>query len=195
MQLLFASSNVNKLGEIREMLPNGYDLISLSDKNFKEELEETGETLEENALQKARFIYKKFKINCFSDDSGLEVVALDNEPGVNSAFYAGLPRSDKDNMKLLLNKMKNESDRTACFKTIIALIFNGKEYLFEGVLDGQIGLEIAGSGGFGYDPVFIPDGYSITLAEGGMELKNRISHRKKALNKLVLFLNDHLLKA
>jgi XTP/dITP diphosphohydrolase len=195
MQLLFASSNVNKLNEIREMLPNGYDLISLSDKNFTEELQETGETLEENALQKAWFVYEKFKINCFSDDSGLEVTALNNDPGVNSAFYAGLPRNDQENMKLVLHKMKNESTRTARFKTIIALIFNGKEYLFEGVLDGRIGLEMAGEAGFGYDPVFIPEGYSVTLAEGGLALKNRISHRKKALNKLVLFLNDHLRKA
>ncbi|MEP7263844.1 MAG: RdgB/HAM1 family non-canonical purine NTP pyrophosphatase [Bacteroidota bacterium] len=190
MQLLFASSNVNKLIEIRNIIPSGYTLLSLSDMNFTNELEETGETLEENALQKARFVSGTFSLNCFSDDSGLEVTALNNEPGVHSAYYAGLPRNDRQNMELLLKKLDGQSNRNARFRTVIALVLDGKEYIFEGKLEGTIATEMKGDAGFGYDPLFIPEGYQFTLAEGGMELKNKISHRKKAISQLVLFLEE-----
>jgi XTP/dITP diphosphohydrolase len=195
MQLLFASSNVNKLSEIREISPEGYKILSLSDMNFSQELKETGETLEENALEKARFVYQKFGMNCFSDDSGLEVVSLNGSPGVHSAYYAGLPRNDDNNISVLLTNLQGNPIRNARFRTVIALIIDKKEFLFEGQLNGIISTERCGYEGFGYDPVFIPDGYTKTLAELGLNFKNTISHRRVALSKLVLFLEHHKAQA
>ncbi len=191
MKLVFASSNLNKLNEIRSLTSDGYTIVGLPDLNFTEELEETGATLEENALQKARFIARKYGLNCFSDDSGLEVNALKGAPGVHSAYYAGLPRDDAKNMNLLLNNLHGASNRKAVFRTVIAMVWEGKEYLFEGRLEGTICDSPRGTAGFGYDPVFIPDGHMKTLAEGGMELKNSISHRKRAVAALINFLETH----
>lgn len=191
MKLVFASSNLNKLNEIRSVTSDGYTIVGLPDLNFTEELEETGTTLEENALQKARFIAEKYGLNCFSDDSGLEVSSLKGAPGVHSAYYAGLPRDDAKNMDLLLKNLMGTDNRKAAFRTVIAMVWHGREYLFEGRLEGTIANEPRGTAGFGYDPVFIPDGYAVTLAEGGMELKNRISHRKRAVSALINFLEAH----
>jgi XTP/dITP diphosphohydrolase len=189
MKLLFASTNVNKVNEIRRIIPAGYTLLSLKDLDYEKELREDGETLQENALQKALFAWETFRIDCFSDDSGLEVAALENEPGVHSAHYAGLPRSNEKNIRLLLDRLHGKTNRSARFRTVIALIHKGKQHLFEGVLNGMISPEPAGEEGFGYDPVFIPDGYTCTLAEAGAEVKNRISHRRKAMDQLIHFLS------
>lgn len=190
MKLVFASSNINKLSEIRNLVKDGYTILSLADLNYTKELQEDGETLEQNALQKSLFVSRTFGLSCFSDDSGLEVEALHNEPGVHSAYYSGLPRNDSKNMELLLKKLEGEANRNARFRTVVALALNDKTYLFEGKLEGTIASEMRGSEGFGYDPVFIPVGYQQTLAESGMELKNKISHRKKAISQLVLFLEE-----
>ena len=190
MELLFASSNVNKLQEIRQLLPKGFKLISLEDLNYRDELEETTETLEGNALQKAYFIYHKFGIACFADDSGLEVEVLNGKPGVHSAFYAGLPRNDSNNMKFLHMEMGHSSNRRARFRTVIAYVGNGIELLFEGTLEGEIAMEAAGENGFGYDPVFIPLNMDKTLAQLTSEEKNKISHRARAVNHFLKFLSS-----
>jgi XTP/dITP diphosphohydrolase len=193
MKLLFASTNVNKVNEIRRIIPAGYTLLSLKDLEYENELQEDGETLQDNALQKAMFAWDTFRIDCFSDDSGLEVTALNNEPGVHSAYYAGLPRSNERNIRLLLDRMDGKNDRSARFRTVIALIHKGKQHLFEGVLNGLISTEPCGNEGFGYDPVFIPEGYTCTLAEAGTEVKNRISHRRRAMDQLIHFLSAQAL--
>lgn len=187
MKLLFASTNVNKLNEIRKLLPEGYTLLSLTEVKYFKELEETAVTLEGNALQKARFIFEKFKINCFADDSGLEVEGLGGRPGVHSAYFAGLPRNDKMNILQLLAELENIENRKARFRTVIALIIDGKEVLFEGILNGCISLKPKGTNGFGYDPVFIPFGNDKTLAEMTMDEKNIISHRSQAIRLLLTF--------
>lgn len=192
MKLLFASANLNKLNEIRKLLPNGYTVESLTDKGYSSVLEESGNTLEANALQKARFVNRHFQSDCFADDSGLEVLALNGEPGVHSAHYAGNNRNDEANVQKLLQKMNGVKDRRARFVTVIALIINGKELLFEGHLIGQISDSASGTAGFGYDPVFIPDGYEQTLAELGLEIKNTISHRKMAINAMVHYLTERV---
>jgi XTP/dITP diphosphohydrolase len=189
MQLLFATQNKHKLEEIKSMLPGNIELISLNDINFNEELPETHETLHENALEKAQFIAEKFQQNCFSEDTGLEVEALNGEPGVYSARYAGEQKNHTDNINLLLKKLTGISNRKARFRTVIALIFNGKEYLFEGIVNGNITESPKGSMGFGYDPIFVADGYEKTFAEIGIEEKNNISHRAKAFQALKTFLN------
>lgn len=189
-KLVFASNNKHKLEEIKAILSGKYEVISLIELGHLDELEETGNTLQENSLQKARFIYNKYKVNCFSEDTGLEVEALGGAPGVNTAMYAGEQRSATENIKLLLSNLNHKSNRNARFRTVITLILNGKEYQFEGEVNGMISEEIQGDDGFGYDPVFIPDGYSETFAKLSSGIKNKISHRAAAIKKLEKFLTD-----
>lgn len=191
MKLVFATQNQNKLREIQMLVPKGIEVISLSDLNYKDDIEETGVTLRENALLKARLIYDKFKINCFADDSGLEVEALDGAPGVYSARYAGKEQIAANNIKKLLEKMKGQTNRRAAFKTVIALVMDHKEYFFEGVIEGEITHSQMGTSGFGYDPIFKPTGHNLTFAEMSAAEKNAISHRAQAVNKLVDFLKQN----
>jgi XTP/dITP diphosphohydrolase len=189
MKLIFATHNQHKLQEIKLLLPNSIELISLADIGFIEDIAETGTTLSENALLKANYLYKRFNINCFADDSGLEVEALSGAPGVYSARYAGLQKNDGDNNQKLLTELNGKSNRNACFKTIIALYFNGKIYTFDGVIEGVILPETQGTQGFGYDPLFKPNGYDKTFAQMETDEKSKISHRGLAVNKLVDFLS------
>ncbi len=183
--LVFASNNNYKLTEIRKLTPEGYIIRTLKDIGCLDELPETGSTIEANALQKAGYVFQHFKINCFADDSGLEIDALNGEPGVHSAYYAGLPRNDQNNIQLVLDKMKAKQNRKARFKTVIAWVTNEKQLLFEGILEGTIAQSPNGTNGFGYDPIFIPEGFSKTLAEFTPDEKNKISHRAKAVKKFV----------
>lgn len=187
-KLLFATNNENKLREARHIFSGSIQLLSLKDINCTDELPETHSTLEDNALEKAEYIYNHYKINCFSEDSGLEVEALNSEPGVYSARYAGDLKNSDDNIAILLNKMKAMENRKAQFRAVIALILDGTPTLFEGIIKGQILSEPAGNSGFGYDPVFVPDGCSTSFAQMNLEQKSRISHRKVALEKLAEFL-------
>lgn len=189
MKLIFATHNQHKLQEIKLLLPKNIELVSLADINFTDDIAETADKLADNALLKARYIYNKYKINCFADDSGLEVEALNGAPGVYSARFAGLQKSDADNNQKLLAELKDKSNRNASFKTAIALILNGKECTFEGVIEGVILTEKQGDKGFGYDPLFKPNGYNITFAQMTTDEKSRISHRGLAVNKLVNFLS------
>jgi XTP/dITP diphosphohydrolase len=189
MKLIFATHNLHKLQEIELLLPKSIELVSLADLNFAGDIAETAHTLKDNALLKARYIYEKYKVNCFADDSGLEVEALNGAPGVYSARYAGLQKSDADNNQKLLAELKDKSNRNACFKTVIALILNGTEYTFEGVIEGTILTEKHGNKGFGYDPLFKPNDYNITFAQMTTDEKSKISHRGLAVNKLVNFLS------
>ena len=188
MELVFATNNQHKLSEVSAMLGNRIVLRSLKDIECFEDIPETSETLEGNALQKARFVRTFSGADCFADDTGLEVRALDNAPGVYSARYAGEGHDSEANMRKLLAEMEGVEDRFARFRTVIALLLDGKEYLFEGVVNGTIIRERRGGSGFGYDPVFVPEGYDKTFAELGDEVKNRISHRAAAVRKLVDFL-------
>ncbi len=195
MRIVFATNNKNKLAEIREMLADsGIEVLSLADIGCHEDIPETGKTLEDNALQKARYVHDKYKISCFADDTGLEVDALGGAPGVYSARYAGGEGHDSEaNMAKLLVGLDGKSDRRARFRTVVALIIDeeeGREELFEGIVTGEITREKRGGGGFGYDPVFRPDGYDKTFAELGHEVKNRISHRARAVAKLVEYLKN-----
>lgn len=187
--MVFATNNENKIKEIKEVLKNNFEILGLKDINCNVDLPETGTTLKDNALQKAQYIYDKFNINCFADDTGLEVEALNGAPGVYSARYAGPDKSAEDNMNLLLKKLEGVENRNARFVTVIALIINGKKYFFEGEVKGVITKTKCGNKGFGYDPVFKPDGYDCTFAEMTLEEKNKISHRGKAVSKLINFLN------
>lgn len=189
MRLIFSSQNQHKISEVRSKLPSFISLSDLSEFNLTSEIPETGKTLEENALIKAKFVYENFKLNCFADDSGLEVEILGNAPGVYSARYAGEPKNDEKNMDKLLLALENHSNRNAQFRTVICLILLGKEYFFEGIIKGKIIHARKGKDGFGYDPIFIPDGYEKTFAEMTIEEKNKISHRALAVEKLVEFLN------
>nr|MBI1231244.1 non-canonical purine NTP diphosphatase [Cytophagales bacterium] len=187
-KICFASNNTKKLEEIRAALSGKMDIISLSELGCTEELAETGDTLYDNAFQKARYVFDRYGVDCFADDTGLEVAALDGAPGVYSGRFAGEPRSDQRNVDLLLHKMAGIPNREASFRTVIALILKGKEYAFEGKVDGVIVHERVGDKGFGYDPVFQPTGFKATFAELTMEEKNQISHRGRAVAKLVHFL-------
>jgi len=189
MRICFATNNKNKLIEIKNKLGKAYDIISLSDFNHTEELPETHDTLEENSLEKAQFIHEKYKINCFADDTGLLVEALNGEPGVNSARYTGLDKKSEDNINLLLENLKGVKNRKAKFVTIITLILDNKVHQFHGEVHGVITEKLSGTGGFGYDPIFIPDGWQCTFAEVDLSEKNKISHRAIAVAKLVDFLN------
>ena len=187
-QLVFATNNVHKLRELREILNGEFDLLSLQDISCNEDIPETGDTLEVNATQKSFYIWDRYHTNCFSDDSGLEIAALNNQPGVHSARYAGEGRNAEDNIDKVLAELKEKQNRKACFRCVISLVIKGKEFLFEGRVDGEILQERHGADGFGYDPVFRPDGYEHSFAEMDAELKNNISHRGKAVEKLVRFL-------
>jgi XTP/dITP diphosphohydrolase len=188
-KIVFATNNKHKLEELRNILSGKYQVLGLSDIGFHDDIPETGVTLAENATIKSQHIFNRFHIDCFSDDTGLEVDALDGQPGVYSARYAGENSTYEQNVDKLLLELKDSENRTACFKTVISLILDGTEYQFEGRVEGAITKEKHGTKGFGYDPVFRPDGYSKTFAEMPAELKNKISHRAKAVAKLVAFLN------
>lgn len=187
-KLVFATNNLHKLNEVSQMLGNTFDLLSLKDINCYSDIPETANTLEGNALLKARFIYQQYHLNCFADDTGLEVEALNGAPGVYSARYAGETHDSKANMNKLLVEMKGIENRKAQFRTVIALIINEKEYLFEGLIKGKIIESEKGSSGFGYDPIFVPEGFNETFAELGNEIKNKISHRAQAIDKLCKFI-------
>lgn len=190
IKLVFATNNPHKLEEISAILKEKVELYSLKDISCTADIPETADTLEGNALLKARYIYHQFGMNCFADDTGLEVESLDKEPGVYSARYAGDEKDPEANMHKLLENLAGKKNRKACFRTVIALILDGKEYLFEGKIEGHITHEKHGKSGFGYDPVFQPDGYEQTFAELGNEIKNQISHRALAINKLYEFLKQ-----
>jgi XTP/dITP diphosphohydrolase len=187
-QIVFATNNTHKLDEIRKIANDQLQLLSLSDINCNEEIDETGVTLEENALLKARYVKERYGYDCFADDTGLEVEVLDGEPGVYSARYAGEGCHPEENMQKLLSILEGVENRQARFRTVIALLINGEEHLFEGVVNGWIIEEKRGGSGFGYDPIFMPAGYHQTFAELGNDIKNRISHRAQATEKLLAFL-------
>jgi len=189
MKLVFATGNKNKLKEIQQIVGNQFEIISLNELNFKEDIPEPYETLEENALHKAQFIANKFKVNCFAEDTGLLVEALNGAPGVYTARYAGDEKNADNNMSKLLVALKDKNNRAAKFKTVIALILEGEAHTFTGEALGAIAETKSGVAGFGYDPVFIPSQNSITFAEMSAIDKNKISHRKKATQKLINFLN------
>lgn len=191
MKIVFATNNAHKLAEINDILGDGFEIVSLNDIGCHEDIPETGATLEENARQKTAFVAGKYHHDCFADDTGLEVEALNGEPGVHSARYAeGTDHDSEANMEKLLRKLGNNNNRKARFRTVISLILNGEEHQFEGRVDGTIAFERQGSEGFGYDPVFVPDGYDKSFAELGEEVKNRISHRARAVAKLAEFLKS-----
>jgi XTP/dITP diphosphohydrolase len=187
-EILIATNNKHKIEEIKPLLPVGIKLMTLSDFKFEEDIPETGDTLIDNALQKARFIHERFNVDCFADDTGLEIDALDGRPGVYSARYAGPQCSPKDNVEKVLEEMNGMVNRKARFITVIALIYNNQEFLFEGRVEGEMLTTIHGEGGFGYDPIFLPEGQYLSFAEMPLEMKNRISHRALAVAKLVEFL-------
>ena len=188
MKLYFATNNIYKLKEVQEVVGDSFQIESMRSLGINEDIPEDQQTLEGNALQKARFLYDRTGESCFADDTGLEVDALNGAPGVYSARYAGEAKNSLDNMALLLKNMSGIQHRKARFRTVIALILDGKEYLFEGVVNGTIAEEPRGTAGFGYDPLFVPDGYSTTFAEMDSEAKNAISHRGRAVEKLAAFL-------
>ncbi len=192
MEIIFATSNINKLNEVCKIIGTKYTITSPKKYGIIEEIPETGETLESNALIKAKYIWEKTGINCFADDTGLEVEALNGAPGVKSARYAGEDNNSNRNIDKLLKELNNNKNRTAVFRTSISLIVNNNIYYFDGVLKGSIINEKRGNLGFGYDPVFVPDGYTKTLAELSISEKNLISHRAIAVKKLANFLNNIL---
>lgn len=190
MKLVFATNNAHKLDEIRAILGNKIEILSLNDIDCHDEIPETADTLEGNALQKAMYIKEHYGYNCFADDTGLEVSALGGAPGVHTARYAENTDHDSEaNMNKLLRELEGKNDRSAQFRTVIALLLNGEQHLFEGIVKGDILTEKRGSEGFGYDPVFSPEQYSESFAELGAEVKNKISHRARAVAKLVEYLN------
>lgn len=189
-KLVFATNNPHKLKEVSDILKEKVDIISLNDIQCHEDIPETADTLEGNALLKAKYIYNNYYLNCFADDTGLEIEALNNEPGVYSARYAGTDKNPEANMMKVLQQLENQSNRKARFRTVIALIMDGKTYLFEGIVNGTITKAKQGNAGFGYDPIFMPEGYEHTFAELGEEIKNNISHRAIAIKKLCDFLNS-----
>jgi len=188
MKLVFATNNSNKLAEIRMLVPSTVEILSLNDINCNEDLPETSDTLEDNAAQKAYYVYDNYGYNCFADDTGLEIDALEGRPGVFSARYAGDQCIAEDNMQKVLAEMQDEENRDACFRTIISLVIDGKEFQFEGQVDGQIIPEKWGDKGFGYDPIFLPDGFDNSFAQMSIQQKNEISHRGLAVKKLIEFL-------
>lgn len=189
--LVFATNNSNKAREIEEILGGAYRILTLKDIDCQEDIEETENSLEGNALLKARYVKEKYGYDCFSEDTGLEVNTLDGAPGVHTARYAGESRNPEENIALLLKNLENKSDRSARFRTVVALIMDGRETVLEGICPGQIAPAKRGSNGWGYDPVFIPEGYDQTFAELGPEVKNRVSHRAKATEKLRQFLTHN----
>lgn len=191
MKIVFATNNKHKLEEIKGILGKDFEIVSLAEIGCHEDIPETGLTLEENARQKSTYIVEHYNHDCFADDTGLEVDALNGEPGVHSARYAeGTDHDSEANMRKLLSKMSNVKDRTARFRTVISLIINGVEHQFEGRVEGRIATEKHGKEGFGYDPIFIPEGYDKSFAELGEEVKNQISHRARAVKKLAEYLSS-----
>ncbi len=190
-KFVFATNNQHKLDEVNEISEGRFDILNLGDIDCNVDIPETQATLEGNALQKARFVYDKFKANCFADDTGLEIDALNGAPGVYSARYAGEGKSSEDNISKILKELDDNPFRTARFRTVVALILEGNEYFFEGVIEGAIIKERRGKGGFGYDSVFIPEGLNATFAELPALVKNSISHRAIAVQKLFYFLRHH----
>jgi XTP/dITP diphosphohydrolase len=188
-KLVFATNNQNKFNEIRDILSDRVDLISLKDLNLSEDMPEEKNSLEENAMDKALYIYNKYNFDCFADDTGLEIDALNGEPGVHSARYYGVQCNFEDNIYKVLSSMKGVKNRKARFRTVISLVENGSVINFEGSINGKIIYSKKGKNGFGYDPIFQPDGHKLTFAEMGMDEKNKISHRAKAIEQLV----NHLL--
>ena len=191
MELIFASNNSHKVEEIQAIIGSGFELKSLNDIGCFDEIPETGDTFAANAGQKSRYVFDRYRLDCFGDDSGLEIDALNGEPGVYSARYSG-SRDFEKNMQLVLDKLGGRPERRARFRTVISLILKGREYLFEGSVEGVITRERSGNQGFGYDPIFQPDGYDITFAEMDIVEKNRISHRAKAMQNLLSFLRTRI---
>ncbi len=189
MELVFATNNKHKVREVQLLISSGLRLLTLADINHLKDLDETGNTLEENAIQKASFIFDTYKVNTFADDTGLEIEALNGAPGVYSARYAGEERSSEKNIHKVLKNLHNIKNRNARFKTVIYLIFNNKKHSFEGIVNGIISIEPKGKDGFGYDSIFIPEGHEKTFAEMDISEKNKFSHRGRAINKLAAFLN------
>ena len=186
---IIASNNAHKVSEIQLLIGSAFELKTLADIGFTEDIPETGDTLIANALIKARHIYEIYKQNCFADDSGLEIEALDGAPGVYSARYAGEPVNHQKNNEKVLHALLGKTNRNACFRTVIALIFEGQEFIFEGKIDGKITEQLSGSNGFGYDPIFKPNGYDQCFAEMSLSEKSQISHRGIAVAKLAAFIN------
>ena len=190
-KIVFATNNKHKLDEIREILGERFEIVSLKDIGCDVDIPETGNTLEDNALQKAEYIKQHYGMDCFADDTGLEVEALNGAPGVHSARYAeGTDHDSNANMDKLLKELGNTNNRKARFRTVIALLLNGETYQFEGIVNGHIAYEKNGTEGFGYDPIFVPEGYDHSFAELGMDIKNHISHRARAVKKLADFLHQ-----
>lgn len=190
MKLIFATNNNNKTIEIQNILGDEFELLSLKDIGFTEDIPEPYDTLEANALAKARHIYAINRCNCFADDTGLEIDALDGVPGVYSARYAGEQKRAEDNVKKVLKNLEGEKNRKAQFRTVFALILDGEEFLFEGIVKGEISETPKGDDGFGYDPIFVPEGFDLSFAEMSISEKNKISHRARATRKLTHFLKD-----
>lgn len=189
-KIIFGTHNEHKLFEVKKIFPKNIELLSLSDVNLLEDIPETKQTIEGNAEQKADYIYKKTKTDVFADDTGLEIEELNMKPGVLSARYAGNNKNSDANMKKVLEKLGNKTNRKARFRTVICLIMNGEKYFFEGKIEGNILSKSQGKEGFGYDPIFMPNGYNISFAEMPIEIKNKISHRANAIKKLSDFLKD-----
>lgn len=190
MQLIFATNNQNKVNEIKKVVADSIDIITMKEAGIDKDIPEPYDTLQENASTKSRTIFKLTGKDCFSEDTGLEVTALNGAPGVKSARYAGEPADSEKNIDKLLDELKDKDDKSAQFRTVISLLLDGKEYFFEGICKGNIIAERRGTEGFGYDPIFIPEGNEKTFAEMTMDEKNKFSHRKKATQKLIDFLND-----
>ncbi|MDD2673872.1 MAG: non-canonical purine NTP diphosphatase [Flavobacterium sp.] len=191
MQLVFASNNKNKIHELQSMLPESITIVSLESIGCFEDIPETADTIEGNAIQKANYVTQKYGFDCFADDTGLEVDALNGEPGVFSARYAGEQRNADDNMNKLLVNLSDKNNRAAQFKTVITLNLRGEQHLFTGIAKGAITLEKIGDQGFGYDPIFQPEGYIETFAQLALDIKNKISHRGKATQQLIAFLQKN----
>ena len=190
MKLVFASNNKNKIAEIQQQVGSQFEIVSLEDIGCLVDIPETAATIEGNAILKANYVTENYGLPCFADDTGLEIEALNNEPGVYSARYAGEQKNADDNMNLVLQKLANETNRKAQFKTIIALNINNEQHLFEGIVKGEMTTEKSGNQGFGYDPIFKPEGFLTTFAEMSMEEKSGISHRGIAVQKLINFLSN-----
>lgn len=190
MKIVFATNNQNKVKEVQSLLPENITVLSLKDINCDEDIPETQPTIEGNAIQKAQYVKEHYGYDCFADDTGLEVHALNGEPGVFSARYAGPQRNADDNMDKLLDNLLDKNDRSAQFKTVVALILNGEQHTFTGICEGSIIKEKRGNKGFGYDPIFIANGFTETFAQISLEEKNRVGHRGKAVQKLIGFLQN-----
>lgn len=191
MKLVFATNNRHKLQEVKDILGSRVEVLSLAEIGCHDDIPETGATLEENALIKARWVSEKYNCNCFADDTGLEVEALGGAPGVYSARYAGKECNSEANMQKLLHNLTGENNRNAQFRTVIALIINNREFTFDGIVKGTISTGKMGEAGFGYDPIFVPEGYSQSFAQMGSEEKNRISHRYRATEKLSNYIREN----